>query len=53
MIRRLLSLALLLAAVAFLATHSIPEDWHWLVVAGLWVQHVGAAVVHGVLGRAR
>ncbi len=51
MIRRLISLAALLAAVAFLATHSIPEDWHTLVTAGLWVQRLGAGLVHGVLGR--
>lgn len=53
MIRRLLSIAALLAAVAWLATHSIPQDWHLIVTAGLWVQRLGGGLVHGVLGRSR
>lgn len=53
MIRRLLSLALLLAAIAWLATHTLPQDWHAIVTAGLWVQHVGGELVHLILGRSR
>ena len=51
MIRRLISLAFLLVLIAWLATHSIPEDWHWLVVAGLWVQRIGGELARSVLGK--
>ncbi len=51
MIRRLVSLAVVLAAVAWLATHPLSEDWHEIVALGLWVQHLGAALVAHVLGR--
>ena len=53
MIRRLVPILIMLAIVAWLATHSIPEDWHAIVAAGLWVQHAGAAIAHDVLAHGK
>ena len=50
MIRRAVPILIMLAVVAWLATHSIAQDWHAIVTAGLWVRRVGAGLAHAALG---
>ncbi len=53
MIRRAMSIVILLVIVAWLATHSLSQDWHEIVALGLWVQHAGGAIAHRVVGRGK